>query len=691
MAHGIKSASKLRIHQALHGYADGHRQLAASMPLDATDGKILLALSDTSGPGIDIGEDGYLTGYPLPGSKVYALAKTWTASEMPRPGCVWTHTLLVGFADFAALTNFDQILQQFRRPKHSTQGTYRTPAEVSIDSDPARIDGSDASYARQVLAALYDHPATKVIAGQPPSGQPEKFICALLAQQWPRLRRSFRFCTLAAADRSTRGAQFDLQMIASRDRGARTRFSQAVEAATVDANDSWLDSPANDLLSPETSGLRKFFRSIGSEVDDGRRSFRPLSELETYIAHAEVSESALLSAVRLFDSSLAPLQAKGVRRSLAHAAMKQGPAVSSQVSDFVFGALDWLDHGLILEAGGEFGRAVWAIEPQRILNLLQGHEAERLLGETTIKALSHEEVLNGLAYMQSFAPLVFSKRPDLLMSDVVWRKRLVGPEIALPILKANEGIQVGSVVAMIAAERSDLAANIAREMGIPLIAAATSAFVQTASTFDERVLPWIGEIANDTQQTCIFLTKEPRLSWPMLSKIAARLSPDTSFDVNAIDPWVRAVKTAAENERTLLPSPLAAYLLTRGLGSMSRNSAELIQMSFEPVHSALAVGRLPETAWSLLQPRLPWSFNWFEWDKCQRVRNAVADILISRSISSEIFSNICLEDDLFSTLCYALRQRGGWSYLSEALKWIELYHFNRYRSRSEIIRNVLCQ
>src|SRR4051812_36584795 len=98
MAHGLRDrGSPLRVHQALHGYADGHRLIASSATLKTRDAKSMLALSDASGSGARIPESGYLTGYPLSESGMYAFARTWAAPEMSRPGCVWTHTLIIDF------------------------------------------------------------------------------------------------------------------------------------------------------------------------------------------------------------------------------------------------------------------------------------------------------------------------------------------------------------------------------------------------------------------------------------------------------------------------------------------------------------------------------------------------------------------------------------------------------------------
>ena len=66
MVDGIASTARVTLHQALHGYAEGHGQLATSVNLKPRDNKTLLILSDISGPGAPLDDAGYLTGYPLP-------------------------------------------------------------------------------------------------------------------------------------------------------------------------------------------------------------------------------------------------------------------------------------------------------------------------------------------------------------------------------------------------------------------------------------------------------------------------------------------------------------------------------------------------------------------------------------------------------------------------------------------------
>ena len=57
------------IHQAIHGYREGHRLLGSSLSLGADSARAMLVLSDMSGPAMQPGFDKYITGYPLPGSE----------------------------------------------------------------------------------------------------------------------------------------------------------------------------------------------------------------------------------------------------------------------------------------------------------------------------------------------------------------------------------------------------------------------------------------------------------------------------------------------------------------------------------------------------------------------------------------------------------------------------------------------
>ncbi len=114
------------IHQLLHGYNQGHTLLAYSKKLSSSkDMNMIMTLSDWSEYKDPSGDDSsYITAYPLPDSNYYVIAKTWYASEMERPGCVWTHSFLFNIHDLN--NNFDVrlLLSYFKRPEQEVYESY---------------------------------------------------------------------------------------------------------------------------------------------------------------------------------------------------------------------------------------------------------------------------------------------------------------------------------------------------------------------------------------------------------------------------------------------------------------------------------------------------------------------------------------------------------------------------------------
>ena len=119
--------AKPALHQLLHGYAEGHRLLEGSFTLQDDLTRLMLRMSDLSGSSMVTGFEDYITGYPLASINAYALAKTWYAPEMPRPGCVWTHTLVIPSQVLTEIPSLRILLALFKRPtEEAFRGRYGT-------------------------------------------------------------------------------------------------------------------------------------------------------------------------------------------------------------------------------------------------------------------------------------------------------------------------------------------------------------------------------------------------------------------------------------------------------------------------------------------------------------------------------------------------------------------------------------
>lgn len=119
------------IEQILYGYNKGHGLLASSFPVRPNnDSSLMSVLSDWTGFRNELGEDSYMTFYPLSNGEKYAFAKTWYADEMERPGCVWTHTLIVDLKDMDRNFDFRVLNDYFRRPQKDEYDFYQHKIEI---------------------------------------------------------------------------------------------------------------------------------------------------------------------------------------------------------------------------------------------------------------------------------------------------------------------------------------------------------------------------------------------------------------------------------------------------------------------------------------------------------------------------------------------------------------------------------
>ena len=158
----------MKIHQLLHGYGDGHGRLAGSlMDLTPKDAARIAQMSDWSGYRDPTGKDhSYLTAYPLEDSGLYVVAKSWYASEMERPGCVWTHSLLIDIGQKSDFVDFRVLKSYFRRPTRGEYGKYNKPLEidnqVAVEWTGFRPDEVSMSFMLSTLLAGEDAFSLKV-------------------------------------------------------------------------------------------------------------------------------------------------------------------------------------------------------------------------------------------------------------------------------------------------------------------------------------------------------------------------------------------------------------------------------------------------------------------------------------------------------------------------------------------------
>lgn len=686
MAHGLKTKSSLKIHQSLHGYADGHRQLAKSRELAPQDAKRMLVLSDLSGVGARPDKEGYLTGYPLADSKLYAIARTWAAPELPRPGCVWTHTLLIDFGDLAPAGSID-LLSLFRRPTLDSLDSYRRALEVEPRDLAMALPQDAQSYARLLIGALYTRPKLKIVLDRPPSGYVDSVVLSIWCQQWPRLKRNFRFCTFAAADRSTETSGFDLQLVPSFGPTIRNRFSASYYASDEQLHQPWLDDAVSDLIEPDRQGLRTFLRKVGSDIDSGRMAFGNLCRLHRLIADHPVDQSSLEAAIRLVEHELATSRASSARGLVASAALENLERRAPSLLQFVADNVDTLSAADMKKYGQKLGREIWKYDPTIFeKSLLGGADHGRSIALGSLSSLDLEELSEGILRKPDVVEAILPHRPDLLRLSSMWELEQMPTEAAFSIISDETEFGSEAITALFLARRDGLEDQAIRHLGIDRILGALGDRANTSNFDTSTIRKWVRRIAPDRDRVASFLAHASNLSWRLLSEIAAAIPPDGIPNRYGTDPWLNAILVASESEPGEIPVDLAAYLLARALGTETRSPGELAAWSLQRTYEAASRSRLSDEAWSQLQFRLPWA--WFDWDRCARIRYAISDLFIERDLAPKLFVEVCKDDQLFELLVGDAATRGrGERYLEKVWSWTKK---NRgYFKREGVLRDAL--
>ena len=682
MADGVNLEPEIRLHQALHGYADGHCQLALSASLKPRDQKRLLALSDISGPGACLEDDGYLTGYPLLESGFFALGRTWPAPEMPRPGCVWTHTLLIRLTDLAALNTLTGLLAMFRRPPGIRAAPGYAEPTIFSTNVPICFTPFTEDWARRVIAGLYGQPRRRIVATG--YGGVDSVVLALWSQQWPRLRRSFSFCTLATRDRSDQNGSFDLQIFPDSDRSIRTRFTGALDAdSAAFGAGRWVDDAIDDLVQPNGTRLRDLFRRLGADIRVGREAFRPLCLLHRALPASHTPAETVNEAITILSHEFGPDPSRAARTTVAKAAFDHVEKLDEPSFRFLWANLSLLDPDILLTGALPLGRAAWRRDPSLLIPLLT-EESTRGVVDRTLANLDLPELVTGLAQAPALRAAALTRRPEVLAQPAFWTNL----DNVGPAFRAAKGWKVEvTLSALMLAGRHDLAADAVHEFGYAATLRALNAVWERSPA---EVGAWLQPSTRDVGAVAEFLVAESTIPGLMVYRLARGLAPEAVPNDYGEDPWLIAQRHAVGEIDDTEATYLNAYLLSRAFTQRTRCAGELAQLSFESTHAALASNRLAYGDWRLLETRLPWSTTWWEWDRCFRLRAGVVALFVDRDLAPGLFAELCENDRLFALLSErAARVKRGRGYLKRVRRFLRNAPNEQMSARSSIINGVL--
>jgi hypothetical protein len=668
------------LHQLLHGYSEGHRLLESSFKLQDDLTRLMLRMSDLSGSSVVTGFEDYITGYPLASINAYALARTWYAPEMPRPGCVWTHTIVIRADAMSEIPSLQALVTLFKRPAQGTfRGQYSNDLvidEVFLEKATARIPTPEDTGAElhQLFWSYYAMDGRPVVIAAKTSGEFEKAVFALWSQQWPSLRLGFTFCTGSLSTRSVAGRPLDLQCVPTaltREVLLETTGGSSAEPILIPSVESvyppWIASVATDALNVRGGPIRNFLWAA-SDGAASRAEFVPLITVFNALSESPELTTLITLVAELFPEpgSGHSLKCLLFGKQSAHAWLS-----SHEEQDILFAIATTGDYQC-------FDGDALSIKVRAANFCIEKPDSARwLVGELFRSSLNPlgEEILAGLisamepdtarqvtVQQPQFLPALFRAKPSLATSSQLWlaggdRKRELFESVA-----SHEHLDSAVVAGVVGA----------------LLDSGSETFIRRA--FDRwgkaavfQALDWTeshngalseicrGALASHLPSVMDWVEAKPTRSFETLIAVAHVVAPYSSkMSQRDSSVWLRTFHFLQNSPKEAEKSYICTFLLALAFGNAPPSPLDLLSESFERVHETARKELLSDNAWIIMEPLVP-ELSWLSnWDKCERLRRGlISAFLRHRWPASELKRRIKDYELLRQLLKSARRVDGG--------------------------------
>lgn len=645
-------SEQIILQQALCGYRDGHNVLTTSVILPPRVRQFLATITDSSGTESNQRFEGAFTGLPVPETDYYALFRTWPAPEMPRPGCVWSHVVLIHLADLARIPELFQLRNLCSRPSAPIDLAFY---EQSLAFDIARIEKYETGEPDQrrlqfLIQALYENPEKGVVILDNESVSWENAVFEVWSQQWPRLRREFAFSTGSLGDRRLAGIPFDLQIapLSSERLWRRTgvptlllNYLAPTPRPFGETIPQWIDVAEEDLRNESDWRFRRFLFEYGSDVEKPRAAYAKLAAI--YKQSSTASDCVWADLLESVGESFPmPTEAVRFKQWLVTLPASLDPSEKLERAWAIVSFLLESRHSAAYpNVDFDFANSaasLWKEKREQTITLLsrlvqRDEKPAALFFAEGIASAVDSASLRAIAEGHGeLVPLVIRHNPALAFEVDTWK------------LRGQSQTHVYETVTKLSLSQTDWG-KIVGAMFIAATYVSVREAVAMAGQFAmDGAFRWLEhQVAKEVLPSHAW---RDALAPPAIALLGQ--TRDLRPDQLALTAWcvpveeVRRILSASredvqrlgEESPDAIPYPLriptAFLLLTLGLRENSDAAARMILRNFFAVHEALATGGHSSESWWLLSPELPTLSWWRDWDSCEKLRRAVRFSLSQR-------------------------------------------------------------
>lgn len=654
------ATSKHDLHQSLHGYSRGHRLLASSCKLSPDAKRMLRLKSDFTGVSHQAGFDTYLSLYPLKDEPFIAFARTWYANEMPRPGCVWTHTLLIPHYLLNTLPDVCGLMKYFQRPTGDTLKEYEQPICVQAEEDCPHMSYRPEQVAA-VLEAVYGHPEKPVFLVSKSSEQVEDLVLSIWNQQWPALRRHFSFCTGVLELRSP-DHLVDLQVIPQSDTKLIRQCDEigiVLDAETdVKADSSQWILDASDIIGGRAE-YRSFLHRFGNDAHKSRRDYVKYAHVFSSLNVTPPNSAFTISAIA--KEFPGPTENEELKRKILGPMSIRNFFIDVEDVELlneIAGANSQSLSPALLDFSKRF-RTAWNKNQQKAMSLLHNvltspessfyecliEAAAECVGEAEFDMIASWSCDAALAVMRNNIRLASSTGAwvcencsiDAITDEFqeeLKRDSNFGSTILRAQTLANRVDQVERMDMLLAERIVPSLLNAGPDVAIHIDSKDVTAWQPVLSKYQDAALRWLGERSDDSNECDVFASRGLTVGRKNASN-------------RIISVWRRLSSNADRlSKQTRLHAALVVLAAAFDDGGTEAESSCCI--AFPAVYEAALSSQIPDVDWNPLRERLPRVGG--EWDRCRTLRAGLIEQCVLHKWSEETVIKCTKQDDVLQKI-----------------------------------------
>ena len=575
-----------------------------------------------------------MTAYPLEDSGYYVIARTWYADEMKRPGCVWTHSLLIPFDELNTLDDFRRISGLFSRPSNEKgfddySRTIEYENRFYSADDYVSLDIDRRILLQVLLAFLKEKSSPLIMEAWKDNHVFEDALLATMNTLPLGLLQNVSWCSGTSYIRKVSARPLSCQFV--------SRISIVNYRSYVDGEEKWQTYVLDAIMRGDVNQgqlIRMFAEDIGNNPDYLTAIVKTLYTLDGYFNEKKTKEQRYKDVLGIIVRAF-PDKGKGrvikkllVNKSFSDRYCKSFAFMLSMATLPVNDAFNSIETGLdnrwdeflnrergqYLSLLGEIFKSgdinKWGIDKlKESVDVLSSEEVvdmikndfrlfnaivllnPKLLNRTPWQMLSNLEI-------ESILPIIVDDRTRNVFRQ--WDR--------LFSILLEKDIEISSNLAEVVFEKTDKATAILLDyVNKDASRCINQILILQISRKTDEVLNWLDGVNAITEKVGYALANAVNEHSDKVLVYGARV-------------WRPFLGLKSYN----LDAKVYAFLFALSFNwPTDRDAIELMRMAFPHLHSLQANKQLGYSNWLLIAPYMESVMIWDEWDYCKKLRKTV--------------------------------------------------------------------